>query len=163
MKHSQFPVPGSLLTSSTRTGGRPALLPLLFLLAGGLPAQSPEEYHRRADLALQTFLLRFWDADDNYLRANRPDDGRLTGYWTFAQGFDAVLDGVERTGGGDYLGFVETFYRSQNSRGWFASHYDDESWMALALLRAHDGIPLPRRSPDALLREDRGHQRRRHP
>jgi predicted alpha-1,6-mannanase (GH76 family) len=73
-----------------------------------------------------------------YLRAHFPDNGAATGYWTFAQGFDALLDGVERTGGRRYAGLVETFYDAQEARGWIVDFYDDECWMALALMRAYD-------------------------
>jgi predicted alpha-1,6-mannanase (GH76 family) len=110
----------------------------VFLAASPLAAQTSEEYHRRADAALESFLLKFWSQSHSYLRASWPDDGRRTGYWTFAQGFDALLDGVEPTGGRKYAGLVETFYRAQQARGWLVGHYDDESWMALALMRAFD-------------------------
>jgi predicted alpha-1,6-mannanase (GH76 family) len=108
------------------------------LWIGRVSAQTPEEYHRRADAALQSFLLKYWSQGHNYLRANYPDNGAETGYWTFAQGFDALLDGVERTGGRRYAGLVETFHDAQDARGWLAGFYDDECWMALALMRAHD-------------------------
>jgi predicted alpha-1,6-mannanase (GH76 family) len=102
------------------------------------PAQSAEELHHRADTALQSFLLKFWSQGHGYLRSAYPDEGSRTGYWTFAQGFDALLDGVERTGGRRYAGLIETFYEAQAARGWLVGHYDDECWMALALMRAHD-------------------------
>jgi len=112
---------------------------LYLVLSGFLRTQTPAEYHQHADKALQTFLLRFWDQRENYLRADQPADGRLTGYWTFAQGFDALLDGAERTRGEAYLGLVETFYRAQEARGWTAGYYDDESWMALNLFAEIQG------------------------
>jgi predicted alpha-1,6-mannanase (GH76 family) len=101
-------------------------------------AADPAELHARADAALQSLLLHYWSQGERYLRANSPDDGHLTGYWTFAQGFDAVLDGVERTGGQAYGGLIETFYDAQERRGWSSAFYDDENWMVLALIRAHD-------------------------
>jgi predicted alpha-1,6-mannanase (GH76 family) len=48
------------------------------------------------------------------------------------------LDGVERTGGAQYAGLIESFYLGQNSRGWTNDYYDDECWMTLALIRAYD-------------------------
>src|SRR5258708_35699646 len=67
-------------------------------------------YHNRADQALQSFLLKFWNGSQQYLRSQFPDNGALTGYWTFANGWDAVMDGVERSGGEQYFGLIETFY-----------------------------------------------------
>ncbi len=101
-------------------------------------AQTAAEWHARADTALQSFLLKYWSGGSQYLRDDYPDTGALTGYWTYANGFEAVLDGAERTGGAQYRGWIEAFYEGQNRRGWFVDYYDDECWMAVALLRAHD-------------------------
>jgi predicted alpha-1,6-mannanase (GH76 family) len=102
------------------------------------------EQHRRADAATQSLLLRFWSQGEDYFAAAWPAAGRMTEYWTFAQAFDAVLDGVERTGGARYAGLVETLYQAQDRRGWQRDFFDDESWMAIALLRAHDLTGDPR-------------------
>ncbi len=101
-------------------------------------AQSAAVYHSRADQALQSFLLKFWNGSQQYLRNYYPNDGSLTGYWTYANGWDAVLDGVERTGGAQYAGLIESLYQGQNARGWKNNYYDDECWMTLALIRAYD-------------------------
>jgi len=98
-------------------------------------AQSADEHHRRADEAIETFLLRYWDQSRSYLR-HVHSGGGTTGYWTFAQGCDALLDAVERTDGTRYAGLIETFFEAQAARGWIVSHYDDEAWMGVALLRA---------------------------
>ena len=82
-------------------------------------------------------MLGFWAGDRSYLRVDRDPKSALTGYWIFAQALDAVLDGVTRTGG-RYGGLVETFYLAQDAVGWTRDFYDDESWMALALIRAFD-------------------------
>lgn len=100
--------------------------------------QTAATYHARADQALQSFLLKFWNGGQQYLRDKYPSDGSLTGYWTYANGWDAVLDGVERTGGAQYAGLIESLYTGQNDRGWTNNYYDDECWMTLALLRAYD-------------------------
>jgi len=113
-------------------------LSLRLLEAAPCVAQTPATYHDRADQALQSFLLKFWRGDQQYLRQVFPDNGALTSYWTYANGWDALLDGVERTGGEQYLGLIETFYLGQDERGWWAGYYDDECWMALALMRAYD-------------------------
>ncbi len=100
--------------------------------------QSAATYHSRADQALQSFLLKFWNGSSQYLRNNYPSDGSLTGYWTYAHGWDAVMDGVERTGGQQYAGWIESFYLGQNQRGWINNYYDDECWMGATLTRAYD-------------------------
>ncbi len=94
--------------------------------------------HARADASLERMITGFWNETSQYFDATEPANGRLTGYWTFAQAFDAVLDGVERTTGRKYFTYIETLYAAQNARGWSSPYYDDESWMVLALLRAFD-------------------------
>jgi predicted alpha-1,6-mannanase (GH76 family) len=117
------------------------LLAVLFLVIQ-LPragrAQTAATYHSRADQALQSFVLKFWSGGQQYLRDKFPSDGSLTGYWTYANGWDALLDGVERTGGAQYAGLIESFYLGQNARGWTNNYYDDECWMISALIRAYD-------------------------
>jgi predicted alpha-1,6-mannanase (GH76 family) len=94
--------------------------------------------HAHADRALATTLVSFWNGQEQYLNAVSPSDGKLTGYWTYAQFFDALLDGVERTGGERYRGLVRTFYEGRDARGWIVDYFDDQAWMTLALLRAFD-------------------------
>src|SRR3954468_18833548 len=98
-----------------------------------------DTYHNRADEALQSFLLKFWSGGQQYLWNRYPNtNNQLTGYWTYAHGWEALMDGVERTGRQQYYGFIESFYLGQDERGWFAGYYDDECWMTMALLRACD-------------------------
>jgi hypothetical protein len=87
--------------------------------------------------ALQSMLLSYWSGPQAYM-VDTPGGTTLAGYWIFAQTFDALLDGVERTGGEHYTGLVETFYESQKAIGFTRSFYDDENWMTLALMRAYD-------------------------
>ncbi|HVY31430.1 MAG TPA: glycoside hydrolase family 76 protein [Polyangiaceae bacterium] len=94
--------------------------------------------HQHADRALEIMLLDFWSGTDQYLHAITPSDGKLTGYWTYAQAFDALLDGVERTGSSKYLGLLSALYAGRGARGWLVDYYDDEAWMTMALLRAFD-------------------------
>jgi predicted alpha-1,6-mannanase (GH76 family) len=101
-------------------------------------AQVPATYHARADAALQSFLLKFWNGGSQYLRNRYPSDGSLTSYWVYANAWEAVMDGVERTSGLRYSGMIETFYLGQNERSWYSDYYDDECWMTVALLRAYD-------------------------
>ena len=37
-----------------------------------------------------------------------------------------------------YYGWANTFYNTQEKIGWYRTWYDDENWMAMALLRAYD-------------------------
>jgi predicted alpha-1,6-mannanase (GH76 family) len=120
----------------------PRLILVLLAALGQLPstvsAQSIATYHARADQGLQSFLLKFWNGGQQYLGNNFPNNGSLTGYWTYANGWDALLDGVERTGGAHYAGLIESLYVGQNERGWTNNYYDDECWMTLALIRSYD-------------------------
>ncbi len=97
-------------------------------------------YHERADQALQAHLLAFWRGDEQYMRAALPDSGDLTGYWSYAQALHLLADNVARTGGAHYRGLLQSLFLGQEARGWPRPYYDDESWMALALLRAYDVV-----------------------
>lgn len=97
-----------------------------------------EAAHQHADTALAALLTGFWSGPEQYLTATSPSSGALTGYWTYAQAFDALLDGVERTGGERYQGLIRSFYDGRGARGWLVDYYDDETWMTLALMRAFD-------------------------
>ena len=116
--------------------------------AAGDPGADPALSHARADAATRALLLRFWRGDLGglgYLAAQSPDpDGQLTGYWTFAQALDAVLDAAARHPEGSFAGWIETLYLAQEARGWHSNFFDDENWMALALLRAHQMTGEPR-------------------
>jgi predicted alpha-1,6-mannanase (GH76 family) len=117
---------------------RAGLLALGIVLATGRGgAQSAASYHHRADAAIQSFVLKYWNPSQNYLNASYPSSGRLTGYWTFANGWRAVIDNVERTGNQSYSGLIESLYDGQDSRGWYAGYYDDENWMVLTLMDAY--------------------------
>jgi predicted alpha-1,6-mannanase (GH76 family) len=110
----------------------------LLALGWDCSAQSVATYHDEADQAIESYLIKFWNGGRQYLRNRVPDDGSLTGYWTYANGWQALMDGVERTGKQRYLGLIESFYLGQNAQGWGSAYYDDECWMVMALLRAYD-------------------------
>lgn len=95
-------------------------------------------FHDYSDQALQSFLLKFWKGGDQYFHHTYPDNGGLTGYWTYANGWEAVMDNVERTSKRQYFNWIETLYVGQNERGWGADYYDDLCWMTMALIRAYD-------------------------
>jgi predicted alpha-1,6-mannanase (GH76 family) len=99
------------------------------------------EARRRADAALDALVARWWRPATAWSAAGAgagPAD-----YWLSAVALDAVLDGVERNGPRD-AALVAEFYDAQERRGWRRDWFDDECWMALALLRAHDLLGDPR-------------------
>jgi predicted alpha-1,6-mannanase (GH76 family) len=95
--------------------------------------------HADADDAVEAMLLAFFDPGQKYLDATRGTT-TLTGYWTYQQAWDAVLDAVERHQGSGtrFTGTLRTFYETQNAIGWSRDYYDDENWATLALIRAYD-------------------------
>jgi predicted alpha-1,6-mannanase (GH76 family) len=101
-------------------------------------------WHARADQAVETMLMRFWSQGAAYLEGQSPSNNSDTGYWTFAQAFDAVLDGIERSKGAQLSGWAEGMYDAQDAIGWSRDYFDDENWMTLALLRAYDLEPDPK-------------------
>lgn len=93
--------------------------------------------HDHAGAALGATLINFWLGASQYIKA-APGNTKLTGYWTYAQTWDAVLDGVQRTHGQRFAGLIAAFYEGQAARGWLDDSYDHEVWMTLALVRAFD-------------------------
>ncbi len=91
-----------------------------------------------SDTALQGMLLEFWNGHDQYLNQGSPSDSKLTWWWTFAQAWEAVIDGVTKTHGSHYGGLIETFWIAQDEKGWLNDFYDDENWLTLALIRSYD-------------------------
>lgn len=97
-----------------------------------------------ADAATQALVDRYWDG--TYLRDADPatpgNCGLEACYWIYAQAIDAVLDAVQRSGGKDFSRWVGRLYDAQDARGWIeplaSKYFDDENWMALALIRAYD-------------------------
>ncbi|HEX8792118.1 MAG TPA: glycoside hydrolase family 76 protein [Polyangiaceae bacterium] len=97
-----------------------------------------------ADAATQALVDRYWNGA--YLKDADPATPGSCGldacYWIYAQAFDAVLDAVQRTGGKRFAGWIGRLYDAQDGRGWIEPHasryFDDENWMALALIRAFD-------------------------
>jgi predicted alpha-1,6-mannanase (GH76 family) len=93
--------------------------------------------HANAGAALGVTLANFWLGASQYVMA-APGNPKLTGYWIYAQTWEAVLDGVQRTRGQRFAGLVAAFNEGQAARGWLDDSYDHEVWMALALMRAFD-------------------------
>jgi predicted alpha-1,6-mannanase (GH76 family) len=92
----------------------------------------------RAHKATAALVQRFWNGGERYLDDAAPSDGKLAGYWIYAEAFDAVLDAAQRTHGQEDLAWVARLYDGQDRRGWKRDFFDDENWMALALIRAYD-------------------------
>ncbi len=131
--------PGSDSPDSVPPGaaGDPAAAPLDGGSGSGATLD-PAVYHQRADAAIETMLLRYWSQSASYLTGASPSAGAVSGYWPFAQAFDAVIDAVDRTDGARFGGWIEGLYLAENARGWSRDYYDDENWMTLALMRAYD-------------------------
>jgi len=119
---------------------------------GGIES-SAAEAHRRADAALQALVAHFWDPQGAFTMA--PDGSAAAHYWIAAQALDAVLDGVERSGGRHWAELPGVFVRAQEVRGWRRNFFDDEAWMAIALLRAYDltGDTLAKDRAEALVQD----------
>ena len=91
-----------------------------------------------ADKATEQMITRFWDVGSGQFRDSFPSDGKAAGYWIAAEAFDAGLDAAQRTHGASFSKIIGAFYDAQNARGWLRDWFDDENWMALALIRAYD-------------------------
>lgn len=76
-----------------------ALLICYFTLFTVVQGDCSYPYAQWGNIAVDTLLQKFWSSNSNYLYASYSSSNpspSLTGYWTFAQGFDAVLDLIER-------------------------------------------------------------------
>ncbi len=100
-------------------------------------ALSTAQADQRADLATDRLVSRFWSKSHDTFDGAFPSDGKDAGYWIYAQAFDAVLDGVERTKGAKWKAEIARLFDARDKRGFQVGFFDDENWMALALLRAH--------------------------
>lgn len=89
----------------------------------------------RADQATAALIQHFWNAGDFDSASNASS---AAGYWIYAEAFDAVLDAAQRTKGKEDAKWIDAIYSAQNARGWTRDFFDDETWMALALIRAYD-------------------------
>ena len=58
-------------------------------------AAAAHQANARADYAVEAMLLAFWNQAPQYLLATKGTT-TVTGYWTFAQALDAVIDAAER-------------------------------------------------------------------
>jgi predicted alpha-1,6-mannanase (GH76 family) len=118
------------------------------------PAGDPvaAEAGRRADAAMGALVDRFWRPADGAFTV-APHGDAAAEYWIAAQAFDTVLDGVERTGNPAWKEVARGFVAAQDRRGWTRDFFDDENWMALALLRHADlsGDAAARARAEALL------------
>jgi predicted alpha-1,6-mannanase (GH76 family) len=101
------------------------------------PASGAAEARQRADAATEALVEHFWSGDARGFVASF-DGAAPAEYWVSAQALDAVLDGVERTGGRRWADIPRAFIAAQDARGWRRRWFDDEGWMALALIRASD-------------------------
>lgn len=94
--------------------------------------------HQRADAALDTLLVGYWRPGEGRFAQTDAASSGATGYWTSSQALEAVLDGIERNGPARLAGIVAALYETHDREGWARDWFDDQSWMALSLLRAYD-------------------------
>ena len=119
-------------------------LPLLAACAARpapVPAASarvdPSAAALRADAAAGALLDRFWDGGAADFVGAAPPTGERGGYWVSANALDALAAAAERTGAPRWVDAARAFVAAQDLRGWIRDFFDDEAWMALALLRLH--------------------------
>jgi predicted alpha-1,6-mannanase (GH76 family) len=101
-------------------------------LPDGPPFDS-DEAHQRADDALASMLLHYWNA--TYLDETR---GTIALPGSYAHAWQAVADGAARHHDGRFAGTVRTFYEAQGKVGWSFHSFDDASRMVLALLATYE-------------------------
>ncbi len=130
----------------------PSLLALWTLTGGGCappapletPAESPHAaLHQRADAMLTSLVERLWNPDTQYFDRALTLPGFPAAYWNYAQGLDALADGLERTRGQQFAGWLPVAVQGQERRYWLEGLYDDENWMSMTLLRAYDLVGDP--------------------
>jgi predicted alpha-1,6-mannanase (GH76 family) len=109
----------------------------------------------RAGAAVDALLDRFWDVGASDFTHAYPSSGERAGYWISANALDVLVHAAARTGSRRYLDAAHAFVRAQEQRGWTRDWFDDEAWMALALLRLHalDGDPANLARATALLQD----------
>jgi predicted alpha-1,6-mannanase (GH76 family) len=103
---------------------------------------------RRADQATNAFIDLFLDAQTGNLRESHPFRGSWalpSDYWKYAQAFDAVLYAVERSNGSEFERHAQQLFTGWHDRPslWHRGWFDDENWIALALLHAHRVMKEP--------------------
>jgi predicted alpha-1,6-mannanase (GH76 family) len=106
--------------------------------SGGDHAARVASLHARADAATDALVARFWNGGAGDFAHASPTSGAAAGYWISANALETIVDAAERTGEARYLDVVRAFVAAQDGRGWTRDWFDDEAWMAVALLRAHD-------------------------
>jgi predicted alpha-1,6-mannanase (GH76 family) len=137
-----------------------AVLALICSCSTGPAAAAPvapgaAEVAARAGAAADALLARFWDEGASDFRHAFPSTGEPAGYWISADALDAVVAAAARTGSPRYLAVARAFVDAQDRRGWARDWFDDEAWMALALLRLHalSGDPADLARATALLED----------
>jgi len=119
------------------------LILFLYLLVAAIGVQKGyaqcnySQYDGYANAALESFVDHFWNSQAKNVNWVFPSDGTFTQYWIYAESYNAVIDGAWRTNNDNYKDLISEFYDTQNSQGWFRSYYDDENWMAMALIEAY--------------------------
>ena len=98
--------------------------------------------------ATNDFINLYFYAPSYNLRDTHPSDGTWAmpnDYWKYAQAFDAVLDAVERSHGTEFEIHAKQLFKGWHDwpGQWKRTWFDDENWIALALLHAHRVVKNP--------------------
>lgn len=102
----------------------------------------PTKWEERAHAVQRSLIDYFWNEDTLLYNSTYPDQGDPTfNYWWLAHSIDTMLDGYVRTKSNQYIRRIDMLLsavEARNGGSLFNDFYDDEEWMALALLRAYD-------------------------
>eukprot|EP01120_Amphizonella_sp_Union-15-10_P016297 TRINITY_DN854_c0_g1_i1.p1 TRINITY_DN854_c0_g1~~TRINITY_DN854_c0_g1_i1.p1 ORF type:complete len:364 (-),score=51.09 TRINITY_DN854_c0_g1_i1:34-1125(-) len=88
--------------------------------------------------AFNSYITKFWSSQYQWFEDTYPSNGVLTSYWVAAEGFQTLVDSISLLGDRTYFSLISQFYNTQNRNGWFRNWYDDEAWMASALISAYE-------------------------
>jgi len=99
---------------------------------------TPTDATSNAQAAWESYITKFWNTNVLYLEDTYPSKGVKTQYWVFAEGYQTLVDYLAIIKNTSYEHLVDQFYTSQDKIGWYRNYYDDEAWMANALITAYE-------------------------
>jgi predicted alpha-1,6-mannanase (GH76 family) len=116
--------------------------------SSGLDLSADAASGNNAVAATNDFLSLFFYLPSYNLRDTHPFDGVWAmpdDYWEYAQAFDAVLDAVERSKGTEFETHAQQLFKGWHDwpGQWKRTWFDDENWIALALLHADRVVKEP--------------------
>ncbi|RPE08313.1 glycosyl hydrolase family 76 [Chitinophaga lutea] len=93
-----------------------------------------------ADSGYHALNTQYWSASRQYYQHNNTGN-RSFDYWWNAHAADLMVDGYLRTKRNSYIQQLDQLLdgmHRMNGSSWYNDFYDDEQWLALALLRAYE-------------------------